>query len=63
MKRLFERVDGIKESDRGGVPVANEMPLDKIVPAVDTELLVPGNSNGAKRLGKPLRPAVSSTRV
>lgn len=48
MKTLSERVDGVKENGCGGVPIANEMPLERMVPAAETELLVQGRSNGTE---------------
>jgi hypothetical protein len=47
-KRLFERVDGVKENGCGGVPRLKEMPLERIVPAAETELFAQGRSNGAE---------------
>lgn len=45
---LFERVEGVREKDCGGVPAVNEMPLARIVPAADTELFAQGRSNGTE---------------
>jgi hypothetical protein len=53
-KTLSEIVEGVKENDCGGVPTANEMPLDSIVPAADTELFVQGRSKGVEPLGQAI---------
>ena len=53
-KMLFENVEGVKENDCGGVPIANEMPLDRILPVADTVLLVQGRSSGTEPLAQAM---------
>lgn len=57
MKRLSERVDGVKENGCGGVPMENEMPLESTVPSAETELFVQGKSNGVE----PFAQAIATT--
>jgi hypothetical protein len=59
-KTLFAKVEGVKENDCGGVPIANEMPLERIVPAADTELFVQGRSNGTEPLGQAMATSIAS---
>lgn len=55
--RLSESVDGVNENDCGGVPMENEMPLDRILLAVETELFVQGSINGTE----PFEQAMAAT--
>jgi hypothetical protein len=57
MKRLLESVDGVRENGCGGVPMANEMPLERMVPAAETELFAQGKSNGVE----PFAQAIATT--
>jgi hypothetical protein len=59
-KTLFEKVEGVKENDCGGVPIANEIPLDKIVPDADTELLVQGRRSGTEPFGQAMSTSITS---
>jgi hypothetical protein len=58
-KTLFENVEGVKENDCGGVPMANEMPLDRIVPTADTELFVHGSNNGTEPLEQAMATSIA----
>jgi hypothetical protein len=55
--KLFERVDGVKENGCAGVPMLNEMPLERIPPA-ETVLFAHGSSNGVE----PFAQAIAMTK-